>query len=81
MENGSAGCIGLIFLVITIINSGQIIKTQMASERNQRKAETAGDEILEGRWYIGIDPHLIGFFPKNTSQLTQSTVEQRSNRK
>lgn len=53
----------------------------MASERNQRKAETAGDEILEGRWYIGIDPHLIGFFPKNTSQFTQSTVEQRSNRK
>lgn len=51
------------------------METQMASERNQRKAETGGDEILEGRWHTGIDPHLIGFFPKDTSQFIQSTGE------
>lgn len=35
----------------------------MTSERNQRQAEPGGDEISEGRWNTGADPHLLSFSP------------------
>lgn len=53
--------------MITMINSGEITKKKkkMTSERNQRQAETGGDEISERRWNTRADPHLLGFSPRH----------------
>ena len=77
MENGSVVCIGLIFQVIIIINTGQITENKClkVSERNQRQAETGGDKILEGSWHTGAEPRLLGFSSEGTSQFTKSTGE------